>query len=259
MTYCEAKAQLARLARSHSDMLFRGQRSASWSLSSGLARTGWVRALRYEERLRLLDKVVEHFRELCVRREWYREEELKDPHRVLRLAQHHGLPTTLLDWTYSPYVALFFSFDGCGTTLVDDDVAVWCLDWRRFLDGAEALQRSREPDTRDARRQVLERYHASHDGVQLVRYADSINRRIHRQLGVFTEVRFEIFALNDYLAEQEASFPPDTLVKVVVTKLDQEEAIRDLALMGLDPAFLMADLDGVARSAYNDLIRFRSA
>ena len=40
------------------------------------------------------------------------------------------MPTRLLDWSYSPYVALHFAT--CDPATFDRDAAIWCVDYARF-------------------------------------------------------------------------------------------------------------------------------
>jgi FRG domain-containing protein len=106
------------LGRYRSDFAFRGRWDAAENLVSSLTKHGGDSPTLERHLLR-------NFRKYAASD----AVSVDSPWNWLALAQHHGLPTRLLDWTYSPYVALHFA-----TTkqeAFDRDGAVWMVDYVR--------------------------------------------------------------------------------------------------------------------------------
>jgi hypothetical protein len=106
------------IRRFRSSFAFRGMPDANDDLVTALARLGD----RY-------DQAEPHI--LRAFRRYARPEEAAGSSlwNWLALAQHHGLPTRMLDWTYSPYVALHFMTEDMN--LFDRDGVVWAVDYVR--------------------------------------------------------------------------------------------------------------------------------
>jgi hypothetical protein len=106
------------LGRFRSDFAFRGVETAEAELQTGLMRLGG----NYAE---LEGHLLRNFRKYA-----YRDAVPFDSvWNWLALAQHHGLPTRLLDWTFSPYVALHFLTEEF--THFEKDGVIWCADFMR--------------------------------------------------------------------------------------------------------------------------------
>jgi hypothetical protein len=106
------------LQRFRSDFAYRGVSNADWDLHTSLSRLGG----NYRE---LEGHLLRNFMKYAsgslprMESEWV----------WLALAQHHGLPTRMLDWTYSPYTALHFAT--VNLTEYNNDAIVWCVNYVR--------------------------------------------------------------------------------------------------------------------------------
>lgn len=91
--------------RPSAQLIFRGQRRSDWNLMPTLGRLS-DNGIVTES---LAEAQLERFKR-AIRGRLSDNSLVAEDDELWSIGQHHGLMTPLLDWTYSPYVALFFAF-----------------------------------------------------------------------------------------------------------------------------------------------------
>ncbi|MER1434852.1 FRG domain-containing protein [Enterobacter hormaechei] len=58
----------------------------------------------------------------------------RDTIEIAALAQHYGLPTRLIDWSFNQYVAAFFASNFTSKPLSTKKISLWMLNYRKLVD-----------------------------------------------------------------------------------------------------------------------------
>lgn len=136
------------LQPSSSPPIYRGQNDSRWPLRTSFHRTNRVDLTRYFNKdIRKLYRRIHALTGM----KFDLQSSKDDFDSLIYLAQHHGYPTPLLDWSLSPFIAAYFAFEDCDEVPKDKpccDVAIYknrrkpthvrvfCLDIEQWKDNS---------------------------------------------------------------------------------------------------------------------------
>jgi hypothetical protein len=227
------------LRRYRTNFAFRGVSDFTYKLPTSLS--------RLENPNELIERhLIRNFRKYGHRN----FERTTDEWHWLALGQHHGLPTRLLDWTYSPHVALHFATSE--TDRYKSHGAIWCLDYQAahamlprelqkilsdegsYVFTAELLYRF-APTVADFDRKAKE---TSEEDFVLLLEPPSFDDRIINQFGLFSMMSSPITHLDSWLDRHPELYRkiiiPAGLKLEIRDKLDQSNITERVLYGGLD-------------------------
>lgn len=217
-------------SREESDAVaYRGHGSREFRLRTSLHRAGRHRLERYC--LETLPQFRDHAEAVLGLR--FDPGNSDDYSTLLGLAQHHGLPTPLLDWSNSPYIAAFFAFSDAvefaGTRPDATHIRVYGLTRAFVSETAPAVVALPSVQPYVASLSISPRH----------------NPRLYVQQGLFLVTN--VADVESFVRQWETTSGKRALVAADVPIACASEALEDLAFMGLSAATLYPGLDGVCR------------
>ncbi|HVT71922.1 MAG TPA: FRG domain-containing protein [Lacunisphaera sp.] len=219
----EYKYHVSELVKTGQKLLFRGQASSSWPLTTSFHRTKRFDLIRYRDVE--CQKLAREINARLARR--YKLSEGTDFGAILSLAQHHGFPTPLLDWTYSPYIAAYFALSDY--EVASDNARIFVFDIGMW---GELPQPATLTDPAPA---VSVREFEAYDNP----------RHIPQQAcHTFSNVA-DIEAWIHFLGAQHKK---KFLTTIDIPTSERAYAIHDLRYMGVTAASLFPGLDGTCRT-----------
>ncbi len=233
------------------NFLYRGHANAEWRLQSSLERLigeKWSaeKARDFE------DFSLAQFRSKF---HLYDHENVKPESKLawLSIMQHYGVPTRLLDFTESPYVALYFALEAYNPQ-IRSDFAIFALDYTAIMEASIDYIKAKDGGFRESRASIYEKQDVVFDNV-VDRFAydiawiaepNQLNARLDRQAGSFLLSGNRGLRIHDVLDSD--LYSEINVFKYIITHELYTGLFALLRKMNITSKSLYGDLDGLARS-----------
>jgi len=168
----------------------------------------------------------------------------------LSVAQHHGLPTRLMDWTYSPYIATHFATENIEK--FDIDGVIWAVDYiavNKFVPETLKNELQSEGANVFTSKMLVKHLNSLNDFTTLSKEdftlfiePPSIDDRFINQFAFFSISSNPQLAMDEWLLKH-----PDIWMKIIIPKTLKWEIRDKLDQANITERVLFPGLDGLSQ------------
>jgi hypothetical protein len=226
--------------------LFRGQKDEGWSLKSSLLRLLDRRSLTNKHVVELERQMRHAFRGEAHRfiPSHYLAEFESDLTHWWALMRHFGSPTRILDWTLSPYVALYFAVEGCW----DKPGALWCVRGKAIGKAfGEKNPKGYKNTWKEERKRAKGNPFMQSDPTPIL-YVYEMEHQIDRIAAQQGQFLVCTDALEDHADTLARNLDSADLLKFSIAPVMKPDFMRELHLMNITAKSLFPGTEGLGRS-----------
>lgn len=203
-------------------LLYRGQKDANWDLLPKIAR----KELNFigPNFIKKEKEILSEFKRLS--KPYVSTDLFANNWDFLALAQHHGLPTRLLDWTTNPLVALFFAFQEKDDNLKTRKV------WLLIIEKDELADCIKTTPFSNSKTVAFKPNH--------------ITQRLISQNGWFTVHKFNNVS-KSFVKLNKNKVYKDQIFEFIINNNARDEILTRLDTLGINEFTLFPGLDGLSK------------